>query len=75
MNVIETVLNFEYLYLAHTSAYGSAKICHPTAPLVGFAAAIMTLSKTLLYWLQGEHRTNAPFPFSISSLLSSSPLE
>ncbi len=68
MNVIETILNIEYLYLAHTSARtsgnsslgggslrdGIRKRGNPVAPLIGFAAAVMTLSKTLLYHLQGE---------------------
>ncbi|KZV73388.1 hypothetical protein PENSPDRAFT_648925 [Peniophora sp. CONT] len=45
MNVVETVLNLHYLYLAHVRA-------SPIAPVVGFATAVMTLSKTLLYWLQ-----------------------
>ncbi|RDB30051.1 hypothetical protein Hypma_013887 [Hypsizygus marmoreus] len=45
LNVIETLLNLTYLYLAHVAAW-------PPAPLVGFAAAVMTLSKTILYWAQ-----------------------
>ncbi|KAI0035529.1 hypothetical protein K488DRAFT_16856, partial [Vararia minispora EC-137] len=45
MNVIETLLNIYYVYLAHVSA-------SPAATVVGFAAAVMTLSKTVLYWLQ-----------------------
>jgi len=28
------------------------RVSPATAPLVGFAAAVMTLSKTMLYWLQ-----------------------
>jgi hypothetical protein len=44
MNVIETFLNILYLYLAHVSLSS-------TAPLVGFASAVMTLAKTMLYWL------------------------
>lgn len=45
LNVIETLLNATYLYLAHVAAW-------PPATLVGFAAAVMTLSKTVLYWAQ-----------------------
>ncbi|KAI8098109.1 uncharacterized protein B0P05DRAFT_520438 [Gilbertella persicaria] len=45
MNVIETCLNFYYLWLLnHNSNVGQAN-------LVGFSSAIMTFSKTLLYWL------------------------
>lgn len=58
LNVIETMLNIEYLYLAHSASTkqvpGREARGHATAPLIGFAAAIMTLSKTLLYHLQGE---------------------
>lgn len=45
LNVLETLLNIAYLSLAHRSL-------SPAAPLVGFASATMTLSKTALYWLQ-----------------------
>lgn len=45
LNIVENFMNIAYLYLAHVS--GS-----PAAPLVGFASAVMTLSKTVLYWLQ-----------------------
>ncbi|KAH9919464.1 uncharacterized protein BXZ73DRAFT_92065 [Epithele typhae] len=45
LNIVETLMNIGYVYLAHVS--GS-----PGAPLLGFAAAVMTLSKTVLYWLQ-----------------------
>jgi hypothetical protein len=45
MNVIETAFNLWYLYLAHRKL-------SPIAPLVGFTAAIMTLSKTVLYLAQ-----------------------
>ncbi|KAL1717773.1 hypothetical protein EV715DRAFT_253387 [Schizophyllum commune] len=45
LNIIETILNLIYLYLAHVSS-------SPKAPLIGFAAATMTLWKTVLYWLQ-----------------------
>ncbi|KAF9525410.1 hypothetical protein CPB83DRAFT_772043 [Crepidotus variabilis] len=44
-NVIETALNIYYLYLAHVQAWSPAT-------LVGFSAALMTLSKTVLYWAQ-----------------------
>lgn len=45
LNLIETVLNIIYLYLAHVAAW-------PPASLVGFVSASMTLSKTVLYWAQ-----------------------
>ncbi|KDQ53945.1 hypothetical protein JAAARDRAFT_136371 [Jaapia argillacea MUCL 33604] len=45
LNVIETFMNLVYLYLLHV--LGS-----PVAPVVGFASATMTLSKTVLYWAQ-----------------------
>lgn len=45
MNIIETLLNFTYLYFTHVSGA-------TVAPLIGFAAATMTLSKTVLYWAQ-----------------------
>lgn len=45
LNVIETLMNIVYLYLAHVAQWSPA-------PLVGFAAATMTLSKTVLYWAQ-----------------------
>lgn len=61
LNVIEVLLNLEYLYLRHTSPRSerskpksSVARYHGHAPLVGFASALMTLSKTALYWLQGE---------------------
>ena len=43
LNVIETLLNILYLYLAHVQNWAPAT-------LVGFTAASMTLSKTILYW-------------------------
>jgi hypothetical protein len=43
LNVIETFMNLVYVYLTHVSS------C-PSAPVIGFAAAVMTLSKTVLYW-------------------------
>ncbi|KAF8547784.1 hypothetical protein OG21DRAFT_1424211 [Imleria badia] len=45
LNLVETSLNLAYVYLAHVSSWSGA-------PLVGFAAATMTLSKTVLYWAQ-----------------------
>ncbi|KAI0809254.1 hypothetical protein BC629DRAFT_1483704 [Irpex lacteus] len=45
LNIFENFLNIEYLYLAHVSG-------NPVATLVGFASAVMTLSKTALYWAQ-----------------------
>lgn len=38
-------MNLVYLYTAHVRAW-------PPAPLLGFTAAAITLSKTLLYWAQ-----------------------
>ena len=48
LNIVETILNFSYLYLAHRASPPYAAV----APLVGFTAVIMTESKTALYWLQ-----------------------
>jgi len=45
MNLVETALNVYYVYAQHVLA-------SPSAPLIGFASAVMTLSKTVLYWLQ-----------------------
>jgi len=45
LNIIETLMNVTYVYLAHVSQW-------PGAPLIGFGAALMTVSKTILYWLQ-----------------------
>lgn len=45
LNIVETLMNLAYVYLAHVSGWSPA-------PLIGFAAATMTLSKTVLYWLQ-----------------------
>ncbi|KAI0060100.1 hypothetical protein BV25DRAFT_1993127 [Artomyces pyxidatus] len=45
LNVVETGLNLLYLYLAHVTKL-------PSASVVGFASVVMTLSKTVLYWLQ-----------------------
>ena len=38
-------MNIGYLFLAHVKD-------SPVAPLLGFASVVMTLSKTVLYWLQ-----------------------
>jgi len=45
LNVFETLLNITYLYLAHVAQW-------PPATIIGFGAALMTLSKTILYWAQ-----------------------
>jgi hypothetical protein len=45
MNLIETALNVAYLYLVHISQW-------PPAAVIGFAGAVMTLSKTVLYFIQ-----------------------
>jgi hypothetical protein len=45
LNLVETALNVFYLYLAHVAKY-------PAASVVGFMSVTMTLSKTVLYWLQ-----------------------
>ncbi|KAH9829852.1 uncharacterized protein C8Q71DRAFT_717698 [Rhodofomes roseus] len=47
LNIVENFMNIAYLYLAHVKGT-------PAASLLGFASAIMTLSKTALYFLQ-EH--------------------
>ncbi|KAF8316150.1 hypothetical protein DL93DRAFT_2078415 [Clavulina sp. PMI_390] len=44
MNLIETALNYAYVYLAHISP-------SPIAPVIGLTAATMTWSKTSLYAL------------------------
>ncbi len=46
MNIIETVLNFYYLYLVHQDRSLSAL---SLAPVVGLVAVVMTASKTVLY--------------------------
>ncbi|KAF8871689.1 hypothetical protein BD779DRAFT_1575392 [Infundibulicybe gibba] len=45
LNIIETLINITYLYLAHVAAW-------PPATLVGFSGALMTWAKTVLYWAQ-----------------------
>lgn len=42
---METLLNLYYVYLQHVEQ-------SPGAPVVGLASAVMTLSKTVLYWAQ-----------------------
>lgn len=49
LNVVETLLNLSYVYLVHGAGCQEAIA---VAPLVGWTAAVMTLSKTALYWLQ-----------------------
>jgi uroporphyrin-III C-methyltransferase len=61
MNILEATLNLEYLYLRYTSPHTASRSptsrdrpnYHAHAPIVGFAAATMTVSKTFLYFLQG----------------------
>jgi len=43
MNIIETLLNLTYVYLAYVTQW-------PGAPLIGFGSALMTVAKTILYW-------------------------
>ena len=45
LNIIETLINIAYVYLAHIAQW-------PAAPMIGFGSALMTLSKTILYWAQ-----------------------
>jgi hypothetical protein len=45
MNLVEITLNIFYLYLAHVANY-------PAASVVGFASALMTVWKKVLYLLQ-----------------------
>jgi hypothetical protein len=62
MNILEATLNLEYLYLRYTSPHSSRSTptsanrprYHAHAPVVGLVAATMTVSKTILYFLQGE---------------------
>ena len=49
MNVVETILNFLYVYLAAIDGRPQARA---VSPLVGFSVALMTFWKTVLYWLQ-----------------------
>jgi hypothetical protein len=55
LNLIESIFNIEYLYLAYSgkkSTKGKNRM-DALAPLIGFTGAVMTLSTTVLYWLQG----------------------
>lgn len=53
LNVVEILLAIGYLYLRHISPRNKPfQKYHAVAPLVGFAGAIMTASKTILYFLQ-----------------------
>jgi hypothetical protein len=61
MNLLEAMLNVEYLYLRHTSSRTTRSTTmsrdygyHGHAPIVGFATVTMTWSKTALYFIQGE---------------------
>jgi hypothetical protein len=45
LNIGETILNLLYVYLTHVKSL-------PSAPVIGFAAANLTLGKTLLYVIQ-----------------------
>ncbi len=45
LNIVENFLNIAYLYLAYVVQW-------PSANLVAFTSANLTLAKTLLYWLQ-----------------------
>lgn len=58
LNIVEATLNVYYLFLRHNSpeavSGGKRHAYYAHAPLVGFAASLMTLSKTALYFLQGE---------------------
>ncbi|UZJ55161.1 hypothetical protein CBS101457_004481 [Exobasidium rhododendri] len=49
MNIVETLLNFLYVYMA---AIDGRPRLRALAPLVGLSVAIMTFWKTALYWLQ-----------------------
>lgn len=44
MNVVESVLNLTYVYLAHGAQWSGA-------PVIAYGTAFMTLGKTTLYWL------------------------
>jgi len=45
LNIIETALNLAYIYLAYKADWAPA-------PVIGFAGAVMTVSKTVLYGMQ-----------------------
>ncbi|WVQ75715.1 uroporphyrinogen-III C-methyltransferase [Cryptococcus sp. DSM 104548] len=52
LNLIEITLSAIYIYLRHTKPRHSSAPYHSSALLVGFASAIMTWAKTVLYILQ-----------------------
>ncbi|GFZ49864.1 LOW QUALITY PROTEIN: hypothetical protein JCM24511_07267 [Saitozyma sp. JCM 24511] len=59
MNLLEAMLNVEYLYLRHASSRTTRSTTmskdygyHGHAPIVGFATVTMTWSKTALYFIQ-----------------------
>ncbi|EJD37893.1 hypothetical protein AURDEDRAFT_72744 [Auricularia subglabra TFB-10046 SS5] len=45
MNLVETALNLLYVYKTHVNP-------SPAAPIIGLSSAVMTISKTVLYWTQ-----------------------
>jgi hypothetical protein len=47
MNIVETILNLLYVFMATGKPQLKA-----VAPLVGLSVALMTFWKTALYWLQ-----------------------
>lgn len=49
MNIVETILNFLYVYMAAIDGRPSLRA---VSPLVGLSVALMTFWKTVLYWLQ-----------------------
>jgi hypothetical protein len=49
MNIVETLMNFLYVYMA---AIDGRPQLRAVAPLVGLSVALMTFWKTVLYWLQ-----------------------
>ncbi|KFA48357.1 hypothetical protein S40293_04491 [Stachybotrys chartarum IBT 40293] len=51
LNVIETVMYAAYLWLARSNGRTVGGRQGALAVLIGFSAAVMTLSKTVLYWL------------------------
>ncbi|KAL5612699.1 hypothetical protein BROUX41_004212 [Berkeleyomyces rouxiae] len=50
LNVVETLMYLVYLAAAYRGAGTLRGRCGKLALLVGFSAAVMTLSKTVLYW-------------------------
>ncbi|KAL7423532.1 uroporphyrin-III C-methyltransferase [Cryptotrichosporon argae] len=49
LNIVESAGNVAFLALQHAAVFRRYR---PVAPLVGFAVAVMTTSKTVLYFLQ-----------------------